>query len=116
MPRYDGAVGELRFDPKTSKNPVEQLTVVFDCRSEFQSLWMVQCQERDYRFSTELLWENIVEDSQPMEISDPGLKKEGIRVLRIKKYGTWVELFSDLSVEEMVQIALSLAPIEESSR
>jgi hypothetical protein len=58
------------------------------------------------------VWEEVEQKGQKLLISDPGAGV-GMRVVAIQRYGTHVDIWSDLERECLIDVALSLRPAAE---
>jgi hypothetical protein len=75
----------------------------------FDSLWINERARRDPQMLNELDWELVTVGDRTLEISDPSPEK-GSCVVALEQEGTWVDLISDLSREDLCRVAASLEP------
>ena len=101
---------DVMYHPGIPDRKVESLTIFYRRTASYDTLWIEQSCEPDERQREELEWDERHIDGQRMEISDPH-PEEGLRVLCCRRENTFVVIISDLPKDEMVKIALSLAPV-----
>jgi hypothetical protein len=67
-------------------------------------------QKPDAEMENELEWEDVEASGRRFQVSDPE-SEDGMVVLKFCQEGTWVEVFSDHSRNELLQIAASFQAV-----
>ncbi len=107
--KYEGSP-HLHYQPLQPDGTGEILTVFYH-QTGSNRLWFTLRQKPDPAMEDELEWEDIEAFGQRFQVSDPE-SEDGMIVLRFCQDGTWVEVFSDHTRDELLQIAESFRAVE----
>jgi len=88
----------------------EYLTLGYGAGADHTHLWINQRAKPDKRHQESLEWEVIEARGRRFSISDPA-PKQGLRVLASEHLATHVEIISDLSINELLELAISMQAV-----
>lgn len=104
-PGIEASGFEMMHHPQVPETGTAALNLMF--RGE-RKLWMKQSDAEDSLLA-ELDWEHLERDGQKLAISDPK-DPNGLKVVEMRFHGTHVTIMSDFPRDELIRVALSLAP------
>jgi hypothetical protein len=112
LPKIDKCEGspQLHYQPLQPDGSGENLTVFYH-QTGSNRLWFTLRQKPDPEMENELEWEEVEVSGRRFQVSDPE-SQDGIIALRFCQDGTWVEVFSDHSRNELLRIAESFQAVE----
>jgi hypothetical protein len=99
----------LNYEPLQPDGTGESLTIFYH-QTGPNRLWFRLRQNPDSTMANELEWEELEASGRRFQLSDPQ-SDDGIMVLRFCQDGTWVDLFSDHSRNELLRIAASFQAV-----
>lgn len=106
LPDNDRLQCETMYHPARPDCPDEHLSLLYRGGTLFDYLWINQRLSRENRMHDELQWEEVNVAGRPFEVSDPG-PDEGLRVVVFQQDGTYVDIISDMHLDELLKIAMS---------
>lgn len=99
----------VMYHPKRPGGEAESLKIFYYAIDTPYSLWIEQRGTPEESLHQDFEWEEILVESQRIEISDPYPEK-GLRILSCQHEETFVTITSNLPRDELIKIALSLTP------
>jgi hypothetical protein len=99
----------VMYHPQSRRHRDEHLTMFF-IGGSLDRLWINQGSQPDPDLSKTLEWTEIERSGRRFKLSDPEVE-DGLRVLWFEQSGTQVEIVSDLSVDEMVEMGLGMEEV-----
>jgi hypothetical protein len=100
----------LHYQPLQPDGTGENLTVFYH-QTGPNRLWFRLRKKPDREMENELEWEEVEVSGRCFQISAPE-SDNGLTVLKFCQDGTWVEVFSDHSCDELLKIAESFEAVE----
>lgn len=108
IPGRDQLQEEVLYHPVRPKNPSEHVTIFYRGGDAFGSLWITQQAQRIEASHAKLEWSSLNVEGHALEISDPAPEVQGLRILAFQKENTDVTITSDLPIEDLLKIAVSM--------
>ncbi|MEM8735993.1 MAG: hypothetical protein AAGG44_17320 [Planctomycetota bacterium] len=99
----------VHYEPGKREDANDSVAVMY-VEGDQHRLWFHLRGSSDRDSDERLEWNEIEAAGQRFEISDPEVEG-GMICLRFRKHGTWVEIVSDHSRQELLDIAVSFEPI-----
>jgi hypothetical protein len=105
---YEAVHGfEVMFHPARSNSPRAYLSLVY--RGERRAIWINESDRTDLERTASLEWEQIESRGMHFAISDPGVEG-GKSIFVFEQHGTHIDIMSDLDRQQLIDLAMSLAP------
>ena len=100
---------ELHYAPGRASGDGESVMAMY-VGNGANRFWFKMRAKPDPELGESLEWTELEESGQKLEISDPETDG-GMIVLRFCKNGTWIEIFSDYPLKDLLEIATSFEPV-----
>lgn len=111
IPSRDRLQEEVLYHPARPNSRQEHVTIFYRGGDAFESLWLTQRAQRDEKSHAKLEWSPLEVEGLALEISDPALEAEGLRILAFRSENTDVSITSDLPIKELIEIAVSMKKV-----
>lgn len=115
LPESDRLQCETMYYPVRPDRPGELVSLHYHGGTLFDHLWINQRSDRDRQMQELLEWEIVNVGERTFDVSDPGTE-DGLRVVVFEQDGTYVDIISDMHLDELLEIAASFETAKERGR